>query len=35
MIAKIAATGYDGWVALEYVPEGPSAESFGWLEGKR
>ncbi len=34
-IAKIAATGYDGRIALEYVPEGPSAESFGWLEGKR
>jgi hydroxypyruvate isomerase len=34
-IAKIAATGYDGRIALEYVPEGPSADSFGWLEGKR
>jgi hydroxypyruvate isomerase len=32
---KIAATGYDGRTALEYVPEGPSADSFGWLEGKR
>jgi len=34
-LQKIAATGYDGRIALEYVPEGPSAESFGWLEGKR
>jgi hydroxypyruvate isomerase len=32
---RIAATGYDGWVALEYVPDGPSAASFAWLEGRR
>jgi hydroxypyruvate isomerase len=32
---RIAATGYDGRIALEYAPEGPSADSFGWLEGKR
>ena len=25
----------DGRIALEYAPEGPSADSFGWLEGKR
>ena len=25
--------GYDGWVGCEYKPEGPSAESFGWLPG--
>ncbi len=23
--------GYDGWVGCEYKPEGPSAESLGWL----
>ncbi len=34
-VEKIFATGYDGWVACEYNPEGPSAESFGWLEGPR
>jgi hydroxypyruvate isomerase len=34
-LSQITATGYDGRVALEYVPEGPSADSFGWLEGKR
>jgi hydroxypyruvate isomerase len=28
---RISATGYDGWVALEYQPSGPSAESFAWL----
>ena len=34
-VDQIFATGYDGWVACEYKPEGPSAESFGWLEGRR
>jgi hydroxypyruvate isomerase len=34
-VEKIFATGYDGWVACEYIPEGPSADSFGWLEGSR
>ncbi|MCE3552786.1 TIM barrel protein [Pseudonocardia sp. RS11V-5] len=28
---RIADTGYDGWIGLEYVPEGPSADSFDWL----
>jgi hydroxypyruvate isomerase len=27
----IAATGYDGWVGLEYKPSGSSADSFDWL----
>ncbi|HEV7656213.1 MAG TPA: TIM barrel protein [Mycobacteriales bacterium] len=27
----LTAAGYDGWFSLEYVPEGPSADSFGWL----
>ena len=31
---RIFATGYDGWVACEYNPEGPTADSFGWLEGR-
>jgi hydroxypyruvate isomerase len=34
-LSKIAATGYDGRIALEYVPEGPSVDSFGWWEGQR
>ncbi|GAB3576682.1 TIM barrel protein [Amycolatopsis endophytica] len=28
---RLAATGYDGWVGLEYSPTGSSADSFGWL----
>jgi hydroxypyruvate isomerase len=24
-------SGYDGWVALEYIPEGPTEEGFGLL----
>jgi hydroxypyruvate isomerase len=32
---KIAATGYDGWVGLEYRPSGVSAESFDWLPPDR
>jgi hydroxypyruvate isomerase len=28
---RIAATGYDGWVGLEYKPSGASADSFDWL----
>jgi hydroxypyruvate isomerase len=27
----LTARGYDGWFALEYAPQGPSADSFGWL----
>ena len=34
-LRKLADAGYDGHVGLEYVPEGPSAESFDWLEGQR
>lgn len=30
-LGKLAATGYDGWVGLEYKPSGASADSFGWL----
>jgi hydroxypyruvate isomerase len=32
---RIAATGYDGWVGLEYKPSGKSADSFGWLPPER
>lgn len=28
----IDATGYDGYVGLEYRPSGPTADSFGWIE---
>ncbi len=32
---RIAATGYDGWVGLEYKPSGASADSFDWLLRER
>ncbi len=28
---RIAATGYDGWVGLEYKPSGASADAFDWV----
>ena len=28
---RIAATGYDGWIGLEYKPSGASADAFDWL----
>jgi hydroxypyruvate isomerase len=34
-LARLAATGYDGWVGLEYKPSGKSADSFGWLPPER
>ena len=34
-LRKLADAGYEGYVGLEYVPQGPSAESFDWLEGQR
>jgi hydroxypyruvate isomerase len=30
-LAALAASGYDGYVGLEYAPSGASADSFGWL----
>ncbi len=30
---RLAATGYDGHVGLEYRPVGPSADSFAWRNG--
>ena len=32
---RIAATGYDGWVGLEYKPSGASADAFDWLPRER
>jgi hydroxypyruvate isomerase len=34
-VERIAATGYDGWVGLEYKPSGASADSFAWLPRER
>ena len=34
-LGRLAATGYDGWVGLEYKPSGKSADSFGWLPRER
>ena len=34
-LGRLEAAGYRGWVGLEYVPDGPSAESFGWLPRER
>ena len=34
-LARLEAAGYRGWVGLEYVPDGPSAASFGWLPRER
>lgn len=31
LFATIDNSGYDGWVALEYIPEGPTEEGFGML----
>jgi hydroxypyruvate isomerase len=31
LFREIDASGYDGWVALEYIPQGPTAEGFGLL----
>lgn len=30
-LSALEEVGYAGWVGLEYVPLGPSADSFGWL----
>ena len=34
-LGRLEAAGYRGWVGLEYVPDGPSADSFGWLPRER
>ncbi len=32
VFAHIDRSGYDGWVGLEYAPEGDTRSSLGWLE---
>jgi hydroxypyruvate isomerase len=34
-LAALQASGYAGWVGLEYTPTVPSADSFGWLPRAR
>jgi hydroxypyruvate isomerase len=34
-LERIQATGYDGWVGLDYSPSGPSEDSFDWLPSDR
>ena len=34
-LAGLEQAGYRGWVGLEYVPTGVSADSFGWLSRER
>jgi hydroxypyruvate isomerase len=34
-LGALAASGYDGYVGLEYTPSGASADSFGWLPVER
>jgi hydroxypyruvate isomerase len=34
-LAKLEQAGYRGRVGLEYVPDGPSADSFAWLPRQR
>ena len=34
-LTRLAAGGYRGWVGLEYLADGPSADSFGWLPRER
>ncbi|MBM3451221.1 MAG: TIM barrel protein [Armatimonadetes bacterium] len=32
LFRRIAECGYDGYVSAEYRPQGPSDESFGWIQ---
>jgi len=34
-LSRLEATGYDGWVALEYNPAGSTTDSLGWLPRER
>jgi hydroxypyruvate isomerase len=34
-LARLETAGYRGWVGLEYVPSGPTEESFAWLPRER
>jgi hydroxypyruvate isomerase len=31
LLGRLKRAGYGGWIGLEYKPDGPSADSFGWL----
>ncbi|MFI1253155.1 TIM barrel protein [Streptomyces netropsis] len=31
LLDRLGKAGYDGWIGLEYKPDGPSADAFGWL----
>jgi hydroxypyruvate isomerase len=31
LFKELDALGYEGYIGLEYVPKGPSADSFGWI----
>jgi len=35
LLARLEATGYSGYVSLEYRPSGPSADEFDWLTPDR
>lgn len=35
LLDRLRSAGYDGWIGLEYKPDGPSAASFGWLTDDR
>jgi len=32
VLKQLDATGYEGYVGLEYRPSGPTEASFGWIE---
>lgn len=32
LFEQIDACGFTGYVGMEYIPEGPTADSFGWVE---
>ena len=32
VLRQLDATGYEGYVGLEYRPSGPTEASFGWIE---
>lgn len=35
VFAEIDASGYDGWVGCEYIPQGATEDSLGWFEAYR
>ncbi len=32
LLHRLKALGYAGWIGCEYVPTGPTEDSFGWME---